>query len=181
MVELFNGMANTADETSGATAKSVCIKLLMNTFKRDISGMETSYELASLPLYRCSHHFQKISFTGSRVLERNGAALTKSTPLDKYLQRPEENVTSWYSFVCNQGNVPVTVISSSNMRTTWPLTEDFSRYIGQIGEREQNTDATWTDLMLVFFKSDQWPNYGKANVKRAKQHNSHADHDDDTD
>ena len=35
--------------------------------------------------------------------------------------------------------------------------------------------------MLVFFKSDQCPNYAKANVKRAKQHNSHADHDDDTD
>ena len=150
VVELFNGMGNATVETSGATAKSVCTKLLMNTVKRDISGIGASYELSSLPLNRCSHHFQNISFTGSLVLERNGATLTESTPLDKYLQRPEEIVSSWYSFVCNQGNVPV--ISGSNMRATWPLTKDFSRsmlfLIWPIGEREQNTGATFTELML---------------------------------
>ena len=42
VVELFNGMANAADETSGTTGKSVCTKLLMNMVKRDISGMEAS-------------------------------------------------------------------------------------------------------------------------------------------
>ena len=35
--------------------------------------------------------------------------------------------------------------------------------------------------MLVFLQSDQCPNFVKADVKRAKQHNSHADNDDDTD
>ena len=71
VVELFNDMANATDESNGATAKSVCTKLLMDTVKRDISGIEASYELSSLPLYRCSHQFQNVSFTGSRVLERN--------------------------------------------------------------------------------------------------------------
>ena len=42
VVDLFNGMANAADETSGATAKYICTKLLMNTVKRDISGIEAS-------------------------------------------------------------------------------------------------------------------------------------------
>lgn len=57
VVDLFNDMANAADESSGATAKSVCTKLLMNTVKRDVSSMEASYELSSLPLYRCTHTF----------------------------------------------------------------------------------------------------------------------------
>ena len=70
LVNLFNDMANTSDETSGATAKSLCTKLLMNTVKRDISAVEASFELSGLPLYRCSHQFQSVSMSGSRVLER---------------------------------------------------------------------------------------------------------------
>ena len=70
VVELFNGVANAADETSGATAKFVCTKLLMNMVKRDISGMEASDELSSLPLYRRSHFFQNISLTDSWFLEQ---------------------------------------------------------------------------------------------------------------
>ncbi|MEW8548277.1 MAG: hypothetical protein AB2693_32635 [Candidatus Thiodiazotropha sp.] len=57
VLELFNDIANSADECTGASAQSICTKLLMNTVKRDISSMEASYELTSLPLYRCSHQF----------------------------------------------------------------------------------------------------------------------------
>jgi hypothetical protein len=44
----------------------------MNTVDWDVSSMETSFELVGLPLYRCSHKFQTVSFTGSRILERTG-------------------------------------------------------------------------------------------------------------
>ena len=72
------------------------------------------------------------------------------------------------------------------MRATWSLTEDFCRSMlllhwqnwRKISDiKEQNTDATWTDLMLGFLQSDQCSNFVKTNVKRAKQHNSHVDHD----
>ena len=128
----------------------------MDTVKRDISGIEASYELSSLPLYRCSHQFQNVSFTGSWVLERNGATLTKSTPLDKYLAHPKEDVRSWYLFVCRLGKVPV--ISGSNMRATWPLTEDLSRsmlqlhwpnwrQITDIGAQYDSQQPEWMDLL----------------------------------
>lgn len=54
VADLFNDMANAADESTGATAKSVCTKLLMNTVKRDVSAMEAAFEVSSLPLYRCT-------------------------------------------------------------------------------------------------------------------------------
>ena len=112
MVDLFNVMGNSANESSSSNAKSLCTKLLMNTVKRDISSSETSYELMGLPLFHCSLQFQNISLIGSCVLERTGATLTKSTPLDKYLSRPDEMKCSWYQYVCNQGKVPV--ISGTN-------------------------------------------------------------------
>ena len=159
VVDLFNDMANAADESSGAIAKSVCTKLLMNTVKRNIPGMEASYELSSLPLYRCSHQFQNVSFTGSRVLERNGATITLSTPFDKYLACPEKDVSSWYQFICGLGKVPV--ISGSNMRATWPLIEDFSRSMlllhlpnwRQITDiKQKGSEQTWVDSMLAFLE-----------------------------
>jgi hypothetical protein len=57
----------------------------MGTVKRDISAVETSFELSSLPLYRSSHTFQNLSLTGARILKNNGLTVTKSIPLDKYL------------------------------------------------------------------------------------------------
>ena len=94
VVELFNDIANSADETTGYNALMVCTKLFMNTVKRDISCMEATYELIRLSLYRCSHQFQNVSFSGSRVLERSGSTLTKTTPLDKYLARPAKFLLS---------------------------------------------------------------------------------------
>ena len=43
MVDLFNVMANSANENSSLNAKSLCTKLLMNTVKYDIFSSETSY------------------------------------------------------------------------------------------------------------------------------------------
>lgn len=40
VVDLFNDLVNCADETTGATAKSLCTKLLIGTVKRDISAVE---------------------------------------------------------------------------------------------------------------------------------------------
>jgi hypothetical protein len=50
----MNDLVNCADESTGATAKSICTKLLMQTAKRDISAVEASFELSRIPLYRYS-------------------------------------------------------------------------------------------------------------------------------
>jgi hypothetical protein len=71
IVDLFNDMVNCADESTGATTKSLCNKLLMGTVKRDIPAVEASYELSSLPLYRSSHTFQNISVSGFRQIKKN--------------------------------------------------------------------------------------------------------------
>ncbi|CAG2201789.1 unnamed protein product [Mytilus edulis] len=52
VADLFNDMVNSVDETTGSTTKSLCTKLLMGTVKRDISAVETSFELSALPIYR---------------------------------------------------------------------------------------------------------------------------------
>jgi hypothetical protein len=51
--------------------------------KRDISAVETSFELSSLPLYRSSHTFQNLSLTGARILKNNGLTVTKDCNLSR--------------------------------------------------------------------------------------------------
>ena len=99
MVDRFNDLVNCTDEATGVTGKSLCTKLLMNSIKRDIPAVEASYELSGLPLYRSSHTFQNISLSGFRLLNKNGA-------LDKYLQRKDDDTSSFYYFVCKNGKVP---------------------------------------------------------------------------
>jgi hypothetical protein len=57
IADLFQDMVNCADQSSGATTKSLCSQLLIGTVKRDVSSVETSYEFYGLPLYRSSTHF----------------------------------------------------------------------------------------------------------------------------
>ena len=175
LVHLFNDLANVSDDASGATAKSLCTKLLMHTIKRDVSAVEASFELSCIPLFRCSHQFQSVSMSGSRVLEKTGATLTKSTPLDKYLARPRGDQTSWYEFVCNSGKVPV--VSGAPVRATWPLSEDFCRTMMLLHSKNwreikdiKSENTTWFDTFLVFLQTDQCPLFVKADVERAKRY-----------
>jgi signal recognition particle subunit SEC65 len=173
IADLFSDMVNCADENS-ATGKSLCTKLLMTTVKRDVSSVEVSYELSTLPLYRSSHTFQQVSLSGLRVLERDGSTLTKSTALDKYLERQEYVTTSFYSYICNSGRVPV--VSGNCTQASWPLHENYCRTMlllhwpnwrnmAQI--KDDNT--SWIDKMTSFLESDDCPNFVKADVERAKQ------------
>ena len=103
----------------------LCSNLLMETVKRDVSAVKASYELSPLPLYRCSHAFQHVSTTGSRQLEKNGTALTKKNPPDRYIDRPEDKRCPWYEYICETGKVPV--VAGSFRRATWPLNEEYCR------------------------------------------------------
>ena len=172
LVDLFDDMANAADESAGATAKSLCTKLLMNSVKRDVSSVEASFELSRIPLYRCSHQFQTVSLSGSRVLEHCGSTLTKYTSLDQYIERPKEDSTSWYEFICKSGKVPV--VSGGALRATWPLNEDYSRSMlilhwknwRSLNQIKREVE-TWNDRMLLFLESDACPNFLKADVQKA--------------
>ena len=69
---------NCADDSTWATPKSLCTRLLMTTVKKDVFAVETVFEHSSLPLYRSSQTFQSVSLSGSRVLEIDGNKLTKT-------------------------------------------------------------------------------------------------------
>ena len=79
VIDLFNDMINCADDSTGATAKSICSKLLIRTVKRDVSSVEASFELSGLTLHRSSHTFQSASFSESRILDnsKGKSTLTK--------------------------------------------------------------------------------------------------------
>jgi hypothetical protein len=100
VVDLFNDLVNSADESTGATAKSICTKLLMQTVKRDISAVDASFELSRIPLYRCSHTFQNVCLSGCRLLICNNEDkfVTKNTALHRYLQRDEKDMSFFYGF-----------------------------------------------------------------------------------
>ena len=123
IVDLFNDMVYCADESTGATTKSLCNKLIMGTVKQDIPAVEASYELSSRPLYRSSHTFQNISVWCFRQIEKesNGMAITKNTALDRYIQRSEKYTSSFYDFICKNGKVPV--LTGCYTQASWPLDE----------------------------------------------------------
>ena len=173
LVDLFNVMANSSDDSKGSNGKTICTKFLMNTVKRDISNTESSFELLGLPLFHCSHQFLSVSFTGSRILEKTGKTLTKSTPLDRYLSRPNEDRTSWYQHICNQGRVPV--VSGGSTHATCPLTEDYARsmmllhfpnwrHISDI----KHDKTSWVENFTTFLETTVCPNFVKADVERAQ-------------
>ena len=71
VVDLLNDLVNCADESTGAIAKSICTKLLMQTAKRDIAAVDASFELSHIPLYICSRTFQNVCLSGCRLLNCN--------------------------------------------------------------------------------------------------------------
>ena len=173
VADLFNDIVNAADEDH-TSAKSLCTKLLMRTVKRDVSAVEASYEITGLPLYRCSHQFQSISMTGSRLLEKKGSTVTKSTPLDKYLARDIDDNSSWYSYICRSGRIPV--VAGTNLRATWPLNEEYCRTMLLLhwpnwrkitDVKEEN--ETWIEKMQIFMSSNNCPNFVKADVEKARR------------
>lgn len=175
VVDLFNDLVNCADESTGATAKSICTKLLMQTVKRDISAVEASFELSRIPLYRCSHTFQNVCLSGCRLLNCNNEDkfVTKNTALDRYLQRDEKDMSSFYGFVCKNGKVPVI---TGNIQATWPLDENYCRTMlilhfpnWRTISDIKNDNISWIDCMNSFLISDNCPNFLKADVEKAKQ------------
>ncbi|XP_064619450.1 uncharacterized protein LOC135482899 [Lineus longissimus] len=176
VADIFKDMVNSADSAI-TDAKSLCSKLLMKTVKRDVSAMEASYELTSLPLYRCSHQFQSISISGFRTQERSVSTLTKNTPLDKYLARDKQDNASFYNFMCRGGRVPV--INGSNTRASWPMNEDYCRTMlvlhwpnwRRLEDIKENRTSR-TDKMTRFLTMDECPNFLRADIESARRHDN---------
>ena len=183
LADIFKDIASAADTTS-TSVQSLCSKLLMQSVKRDVSGVEACHELAELPLYRSSHQFQYVSMTGSRVLERTGTTATKSTPLDKYLSRAKDDTSSWYTFLCKSGKVPVI---HGNTYAEFPISEQYARtmlllhwpnwrHISDIVD----DGHSWLTTFQDFLETNICPNFVKASVEKAKA-KSQPLHDDDND
>ena len=180
--DIFKDLACSADTHS--SVQTLCTKLLMKTMKRDVSGVEVCHELSTLPLYRCSHQFQYVSLGGSRVLEKTGSTATKMTPLDKYLERDKADKTSWYTFLCKSGRVPVI---HGQTHATFPITTEYARTMlllhwpnwrqtkDIIGEEE------WLTSFKEFLLTDACPNFVNADVEKAKQKSSQNENNDDDD
>jgi hypothetical protein len=104
--------------------------------------------------------------------------------LDRYLQRDEKDMASFYGFVCENGKVPVI---TGNIQVTWPLDEHYCptmlilhfpnwRTISDI----KIDQISWIDRMNSFLISNNCPNFLKADVEKAKQ-NCNVDNLDDPD
>jgi hypothetical protein len=90
--------------------------------------------------------------------------------LDKYSSRSEDDISSWYSFICKQRKVPV--ISGGSLRVSWPLTEDYCKNILLLHWRNlseiKSDDISWSDKLQEFLLNDSCPNFVKADIERAK-------------
>ena len=172
VADLFSDMVNASGEN--ASVQGLCTKLLMNTVKRDISNSEAAYELAQLPLYRCSHKFQYVSLTGSRMLETKGKTATKNTALDQYIARDKDNTMSWYEFIVQSGKVPVIAGST---HATWPLNKEFCRTMlllhwhnwRTVGDITNTENPDWIGKFTNFMTTDHCPVFVQADVERAKE------------
>lgn len=161
------------------TGKSICAKMLIKTVgRRDISGPEASFELSGLALWCCSRQFTYLSMTGSRRLERDGDTATRSTLLDKYLARPQEQHCSWYQFASKDGKV--LVVSGGATHATWPLSEDYCRSMlllhwpNWFEIQEVKGDAeSWIDRFKDFLATNECPTFVKAQVSKAKHYAEH--------
>ena len=136
--------------------------------RRD-SGLETSLEPSGLALWRCSCPFTYLSMSGSRRIERDGETATRTTPLDKYLARPQDDHCSWYHFASRNGG--------GSTHTTWPLNEDYCKTMlllhwpSWFDIQEVKGDAeSWIDHFKDLFASDDCPTFVKAQVAKARRY-----------
>ena len=172
LVDLFRNIVNEADNEI-QSGKSIITKLLMNTVKRDVSAVEASYELCSLPLFRSSHTFTNVSLSGSRVFENNGSTISKSSIVDRYMSRDLHDTTSLYSFVTRGSRVPVI---SGLTTASWPLNDDYCRNMLLLhwpnwrNLSDIKDERSWVDIFLAFLTSDTCPNFVKAEAERVKTH-----------
>ena len=125
LIDLYGDMVHSNDNSNGADGKTICTKLLMEAVKRDISAVEASYRLSGLPLHRCSHKFQSVSLSGSRLLGRSGSQVTKHSIVDKYLDRDKKDDSSLYNFICKAGKKPF--IAGNSVQATYPLIEEYCK------------------------------------------------------
>ena len=180
-VDLSEDMVNAVDaaDADQVTGKSICAKMLIKTVeRRDISGPEASFELSGLALWRCSRHFTYLSMTGSRRLERDGDTATRSTPLDKYLARPQEQHCPWYQFASKDGKVPV--VSWGATHSTWPLNEDYCRSMlllhwpnwFEIQEVKGEAES-WINRFKDFLATNEFPTFVRAQVSKAQHYAEH--------
>ncbi|CAH3141297.1 unnamed protein product [Porites lobata] len=172
--DLFKDMVNAVDagDADQVTGKSMCAKMLIKTVgRRDISGPEASFELIGLALWRCSLPFTYLSMSGSRRLERDGETATRSTPLDKYLARSQDEHCSctdrWKALACNELTVPTGPLlekmqkKCENLKV---LVGDERSMFGRMGWMEQharyainkgaNADQLWGGIPVAVFMGD---------------------------
>lgn len=172
---LFKDMVNTTEVDNEVSGRSICAKLLMKTVgRRDISGSEASFELTGLALWHCTRKFSYTSLTGSRRLERNYDTATTSSPLDKYLARPQQDRCSWYEYASRNGKVPV--VSGGATHATWPLNEDYCRTMLLLHwpswftiQKVKREGDSWIDRFQTFLISNNCPVFVKAQVRKAQQ------------
>ena len=50
-------------------------------------------------------------------------AIAKNTALDRYIQRSEIDISSFYDFICKNGKVPV--LTGCYTQASWPLDEHY--------------------------------------------------------
>ena len=176
-LDLVQDMLSAVDDKDEITGKLLCNKVLMNAVWRDVSAIETCYELSSLPLYRCSATFQRVSLSGCRQLERDGILLTKSSVIDKYRTRPKEAEScSLYGFFATQGKVPV--VTGTYFHASLPLAEEYCQaqlLLHWPGWRDvqfkdiKSQNEQWSAKFLQFLASDDCPSFIKAEMERARK------------
>ena len=148
-------------------------RLFTNT--ADCDCQSALLQINGLPLYRCSHTFQSVSLSGSRLLERSGTVVTRKTVLNKYLDCDKKDETSFYDFICKSGKVPV--LAGNSVQATYPLNEEYCRssLILHCPNWRNITDIkaeqkSWIEQFEDFLITDRCPNFVKAQVKIAKDH-----------
>ena len=103
---------------------------------------------------------------------------TCSTPLDKYLARPQDKQCSWYEFACADGKVPE--VSGGATHATWPLNEDYCRTMlllhwpnwFDIQEVQGDADS-WIGRFKDFVLTNDCPKFVKAQVAKAQRYAEH--------
>ena len=110
--------------------------------------------------------------------------MTKNNIIDKYVSRDENDKNILYSFICNQGKVPVVNGYSS---ASWPLENDYCRIALLLHwpnwrriEDIKPDEMSWTIKMENFLQSDICPNFVKAAIERSKHNMNNEEEDDNT-
>ena len=185
LINVYRYLIESIDEQS--TVRNLAQRLLLKTVGMvDVPGAAADYINCGGKLLHCTRTFQNVGISGYRQLNLGAkdGALTKDTPLDKFLsekrRQDNPNISLWdwakqCKCACKCDHVPV--FTGLPVKPVWPVSEDYAKAMLMIfsngtwhtTEDLKGSHETFAAALAEYLMSENCPTALTETLEQAKK------------